>query len=243
MAWFKVDDKLHASRKLLKIPRRHRLAALGLWTLAGSWCADQETDGVVPDYMIEEWGGTSLLVKQLVAVGLWVQLDHNSNATGSQLECNSGATQSQLDYNWQFHNWGEYQPTKAQLQADRKKNAEKLRKWRDRNRDVTEGVTGLQNGSNHERNGAPDPARPDPARPPSISNDIEGGEAAPPSKNCRKHPSWVHDENCHICGADRKDFEAWEAAEAARPKPAREHVHRWILGACNTCEAREEDAA
>lgn len=140
MAWFKVDDKLHAARKVMKIPRRHRLAAVGLWTIAGSWCADQETDGVVPDYMIEEWGGTTLLVKQLVSVGLWLQLE---DAT-------------------EFHDWAEYQPTRAQLEDGRKKNAEKLRKWRERNHDVPGHVTGLQDGSNHLRNAAPDPTRPGP---------------------------------------------------------------------------------
>ena len=68
-------------------------------------------------------------------------------------------------------------------------------------------------------------------------------DVQPPTRTCQKHSTWEHRENCRLCGTDRKAFEAWEAAEAARPKPAREHVHRWILGACNTCEAREEDAA
>lgn len=44
MAWFKVDDKLHSH------PKRYRasLRAMGLWVLAGSWCSDQLTDGVIP---------------------------------------------------------------------------------------------------------------------------------------------------------------------------------------------------
>ena len=71
MAWFKVDDKLHSSRKVMSIPKRQRLAAIGLWTLAGSWSADQETDGIIPDYMIAEWGGTRAVVQALVDAGLW----------------------------------------------------------------------------------------------------------------------------------------------------------------------------
>ena len=39
MAWFKVDDGFHSSRKVLSIPRRSRLAAIGAWTIAGAWCA------------------------------------------------------------------------------------------------------------------------------------------------------------------------------------------------------------
>ncbi|WP_156027643.1 hypothetical protein [Mycetocola saprophilus] len=167
MAWFKVDDKLHASRKVMKIPRRHRLAALGLWTIAGSWCADQETDGVVPDYMIEEWGGTTLLVNQLVTVGLWLQLEDST----------------------EFHNWEEYQPTKEQLDVARKKNAEKLRNWRERNRDVTTDVTELQDGSKPDSNPAPDPTRPNPTRP--LKNSLPEGRESPAKRGTRLSEDWV----------------------------------------------------
>lgn len=140
IAWFKVDDGLHSSRKLLSIPRRYRLAALGLWTISGSWSSSELTDGMIPDYMIDEWGGTKVLADWLVKSGLW----------------------RKLDVNYSFHNWAEYQPTKADIESARKKNAEKLRLWRDRNRGVTEGVTGLQDGSKPVSNPAPDPTRPDP---------------------------------------------------------------------------------
>ena len=143
MAWFKVDDKLHSSPKLLRIPRKYRLSALGLWTLAGSWSADQLTDGKVPDYMVEEWGGTKVLVDWLVKADLWQKVDDVS----------------------QFKNWSEYQPTRAEIEAERDKNREKLRKWRERNRGSNEGVTGLQDGSKPVSNPAPDPTRPDPTRP------------------------------------------------------------------------------
>ena len=140
MAWFKVDDKLHSAPKLLSIPRKYRLAALGLWTISGSWSADQLTDGKVPDYMVEEWGGTKALVEWLVKSGLWVKVDDAS----------------------QFKNWGEYQPTRADIEAEREKNREKLRKWRERNQGSNSDVTGLQTGYEPDSNPAPDPTRPDP---------------------------------------------------------------------------------
>lgn len=140
MAWFKVDDKLHSAPKLLSIPRKYRLAALGLWTIAGSWSADQLTDGVIPDYMVEEWGGTKTLVDWLVKADLWRKVEDGT----------------------EFKNWDEYQPTKADIEAEREKNREKLRKWRERNRESNEGVTGLQDGSKPVSNPAPDPTRPDP---------------------------------------------------------------------------------
>lgn len=96
--WFKVDDSLHSSRKIMSIPRSIRLAAVGLWTIAGSWSADEELDGFVPAYMIAEWGATPKLVAALVTAGLWEPTEEGT----------------------QFHKWSEYQPTRAELEAERR---------------------------------------------------------------------------------------------------------------------------
>jgi len=125
MAWFKVDDKLPTSRKLMKIPRRYRFACLGLWTLAGAWSAGEETDGVIHDHMLEEWGAPQTLVDWLVSVDLWVPYPEGT------------------DSKVRFKNWDEYQPTKEELNHKREKNREKLRHWRDRNRVTGGGVTGF----------------------------------------------------------------------------------------------------
>ena len=169
MAWFKVDDKLHSSRKVMRIPRRHRLAAVGLWTIAGSWSSDQLTDGLVPDYMIEEWGGTPAIVEALVKVGLWQRVDGESGNSGREFE-NSSVEFGNSDVEFQFSNWDEYQPTKADVEDGRRKNAEKLRKWRERNRVTDSDVTGVHDGYEPERNPAPDPTRPDPT--PTTSNEV-----------------------------------------------------------------------
>ena len=71
MSWMKVDDQFHSSDKLLSIPKRHRFQAAGLWAIAGSWVAGQQTDGFVPDYMILEWGPTKKTIDCLVDSGLW----------------------------------------------------------------------------------------------------------------------------------------------------------------------------
>lgn len=95
--WFKVDDSLHSSRKVMSIPRSMRLAAVGLWTIAGSWSAAEELDGFVPGYMVAEWGATSKHVEALVSAGLWERVDDGTR----------------------FHKWSEYQPTRAELEAER----------------------------------------------------------------------------------------------------------------------------
>ncbi|WP_346921327.1 hypothetical protein [Glutamicibacter creatinolyticus] len=110
--WFKVDDKFHGSKKLNQIPKRARFGAAGLWAIAGSWCGDQLTDGSVPDYMIKLWGPPPSAASALVDVGLW-----EKTSTG-----------------YRFLNWAEYQPTKADVEEDRKRTRERVAEWRAKKR-------------------------------------------------------------------------------------------------------------
>jgi len=150
LSWFKVDDGLHASRKLLSIPKRHRFAAVGLWTVAGSWCADQLTDGLVPDYMLEVWGAPPSAPDCLVEAGLWER-----ESSG-----------------YLFRNWHEYQPSKQDVDAERAASRERMRELRARRKQkkpLEQAEVGevfgrtVTNGSENVRN--PDPTRPDPTRP------------------------------------------------------------------------------
>lgn len=106
--WFKVDDGFHSSRKLLSIPKRHRLAAAGLWVISGSWCGQQLTNGRVPDYMLKEWGATPAVVQALLDSGLW--------------EPEDGANV--------FYKWHEYQPSKKDVDAERAASRERMRNLR-----------------------------------------------------------------------------------------------------------------
>lgn len=66
MPWFKVDDGFANSQEVMRIPRRHRCAAAGLYTLAGSWAAKELTDGWVRQYMLAELCGTKAVIHLLV---------------------------------------------------------------------------------------------------------------------------------------------------------------------------------
>lgn len=164
--WFKVDDSFHSSRKLLSIPKRHRLAAAGLWVIAGSWCGQQLTDGHVPDYMLKEWGATPAIVKALVDSGLWIP-ESDANV---------------------FHSWGEYQPSKQDVSAERAASRERMRdlrasrkqrKPRDSGEETEVFRRTSPNSSESVRN--PDPTRPDP-----VSKDTEGeASQAPPAPKKR----------------------------------------------------------
>lgn len=71
MAWFKVDDAFHSSKPVVRIPRRYRAQAVGLWILAGTWCVRHETGGKIPNYVAAELGATAALTQHLVDSGLW----------------------------------------------------------------------------------------------------------------------------------------------------------------------------
>lgn len=181
MAWFKVDDQFHASRKLNSIPKRHRLQAAGLWAIAGSWVSGQETDGFVPDYMIQVWSPTQKTVDSLVESGLWIRENNG----------------------FRFYSWLNYNPSKEDSDAKRAASKERMRQSRERNRRQTDGESRNQT-SKHAGNGAsdedvtpqhpnvtggtlqrPDPTRPDPT---PITTNVVIKESAPakpekPKKN------------------------------------------------------------
>jgi hypothetical protein len=156
MTWFKVDDRLPGSRKLLRIPRARRAAAIGIWTLAGAWCARELSNGEVPAELLVDIGGTAREAKDLVDSGLW--------------EVTEGG--------WQFHDWFDYQPSREEVLRDRKAHADRQQAYRERkraerdgNRDTSRGhnVTVDIDSSDADVTPAVTDARPDPSRPvPSI---------------------------------------------------------------------------
>src|SRR6188768_753677 len=100
MPWFKVDDNLAFHHKVVAAGN----PAMGLWCRAGSLCAQQLTDGFIPDHMIATLG-TKAQAERLVKVGLW--------------DCAEGG--------YRFHEWDERQPSKASVEAERAAAAERMR--------------------------------------------------------------------------------------------------------------------
>lgn len=139
MTWFKVDDKFHDHRK----SRAAKKAAVGVWTLAGSWCADNLMDGFVPRAVLSRWG-TPADAARLVASGLWVESERDG------------------EKGWQFVNWHEFQPSKAEIEAEREATKERVRKWREQRRSNAVGNTVTNTVSNAA------PSRPVPSRPLTV---------------------------------------------------------------------------
>lgn len=95
MPYFPVDDGFSSHPKVTRLrrgPTRER--AIGLWTLAGSWCAFNLTDGHIPPGQVAELGCTSAAAQWLVDVRLWHAAGHDCPAC-PQPEPGG----------WVFHEW------------------------------------------------------------------------------------------------------------------------------------------
>ena len=104
MVWFNVDDGFSTSPKVLGIQRTDRMAAVGLWTFAGSWCAKHMTDGHFGSFMLDEWGADQVSVDALAGAVLWERTPEG----------------------FVFHNWAKWQRTREQIEA--KRESERVRK-------------------------------------------------------------------------------------------------------------------
>lgn len=120
MTWFAVDDQMHDHEKFLDIPPD----AASLWLHAGSWSAGHRTDGFIPASLIRRWRGcTKRSAAELVARGLWEE------ATGSDGKPG-----------WRFHQWGQWQPLKAEYETPTDQLRWKRRKALQRNRLLCEEI-------------------------------------------------------------------------------------------------------
>ncbi|MCW2632075.1 MAG: hypothetical protein JWR88_1037 [Pseudonocardia sp.] len=104
MPWFRVDDSFHSHPKTMAAGTH----AVGLWMRCGSYCAQHLTDGFVPVDVVKAYG-TNALARRLVDVGFW----------------------DVVQGGYQFHDWSDYQPSREQVQAERRHAAERQRRARD----------------------------------------------------------------------------------------------------------------
>lgn len=196
MAWFKVDDGFYTSKKVLSIPRQQRLAAVGLWVMAGNWSARELTDGVVPAYVLAEIGATPRLRQALVTARLW--LDHGSAGI-------------------EFHGWAEYQPTRAKVEDDRERERIRKEKYRMSHRDTDRTPSSVPPSVQAEsqgESGHPDPTRPDPTNTPNGVRPRKRGTRLPePFIVTREMRDWAAQEvpAVDVDTTTRKFVDYWRA--------------------------------
>ena len=101
MPWFKVDDSFYRHPKTAPLS----FAAKGVWIHAGTWCADQLTDGFVPERILRSWHVPPELVAELVDAECWIKVDGG----------------------YQFHDWLDYQPSRESVLASNFKAKQRMR--------------------------------------------------------------------------------------------------------------------
>jgi hypothetical protein len=179
MTWFKVDDGLHSHPKAMAAS----LAAVGLWTVAGSWAGKHLTDGLIPDHAISSLArGQVELAKELVAAGLWTRVKGG----------------------YRFHDWTDRNPSKEKVESDRAKKAAAgraggLASGRARSK-------GSKPGSTNEARASP---LVEPPTRPSSSTKKRGSDGAPATQatraadpECPQHVG-LPAHNCRACRSEQ----------------------------------------
>lgn len=103
---FNVDLGFYDSDEVLSIPRKVRAAAIGIWTLCGSYSANKLTDGYVSAEALRVLGCTPLIRDALIASTLWD--DAGDDAA-------------------QFSRWPKWQRTREEIVSFRAAEAERKR--------------------------------------------------------------------------------------------------------------------
>jgi hypothetical protein len=142
VTWFKVCDSMHSHPKTEKAGHE----AIGLWSLAGSWCSDQLTDGHITEErcvrLIGDRKVALKLVQRLVDAGLWVRTEDG----------------------YRFHEWLHRNPSAQEVKAEKDRKRRNVADYRQRrNQSATDPVTGNKDGKQPATFSVPDPD-PDPRR-------------------------------------------------------------------------------
>ena len=198
--WFMVDDKLHSHMKAA----RAGAEAMGLWVLAGSWAADQLTDGFIPDYMALRLDSKAKRhAASLVAAGFWI------------------AAEREGERGWQFHEWTDFQPTKEEVQVKRAAARDRMKRVR-----ANKGAGSRELPANEQRSSRDvriTPAQPNPSHPMPLGVESSRGGSpsvpadSPPPRKCAQHRNSRDAPSCGACKDARLEREDWDKALKDRP--------------------------
>ncbi|MEU8275709.1 hypothetical protein ACFYOK_10790 [Microbispora bryophytorum] len=138
MVWLRFDDQFPIHRKVSRLSD----AAFRLHVSALFWCARNLTDGVVPEEDLDDVCARvrtpERFVTELVKRGLW----HEAGQ-----ECSSEFCPAPVDDGWAIHDYLEFQPSKAKVAKDRQANADRQRRWRERQAESHSRSNAVSNGA------------------------------------------------------------------------------------------------
>lgn len=139
MTWFKIDDKIHESVKF----RGAGLFGRALWFMAGVKCASKNTDGVAEELVVkdaaylaevDDWLAAA---EQLVKVGMW----HDAKSIRKCDRCVEATGGGKLPAGaFYFHDWNDWQLSKASQSTDEAKRKETRKRRLHRNKGLVEQI-------------------------------------------------------------------------------------------------------
>lgn len=174
MPWVRFDDDFPNHRKVEPLSD----GAYRLHSTAIFWSSKQLTDGCIPKRDLTFVAPRTMkrpqkFVDELVAAGLWEVVEEG----------------------WELHDFLDYQPSKDQVIAERKKTAERQKRWRERHgKTVTDSVrdavsNGVTDGVTNAAPSRPVPTRPSYRETPADADGTLFDEPPPPKKKAsRKKP-------------------------------------------------------
>jgi hypothetical protein len=132
MPWVKLDDRFPSHRKVALLSDR----AFRLYVSALCWSSENLTEGRITQrelpLVAARLRGVKTAASELEAAQLWDRVDDG----------------------WQIHDFLEYNPDRARVQADREANAARQQAWRDRKRAEREAKKAAEEAArNAPRNG------------------------------------------------------------------------------------------
>ncbi len=122
MPWVRLDDRFPSHRKVALLSDR----AFRLHVSAICWCAENLTDGHISDRelpLVSHMRGVKATAAQLQDAGLW----------------------DRVESGWLIHDYLDYNPSREQVIAERKKNAERQERFRQRRKGQSKSPNGGRN--------------------------------------------------------------------------------------------------
>ena len=154
MPWLRVDDAFPGHKKLVPLEddARRWADAVALWLAGGCYCSANLTDGHIPAVRLARltpMGGAraTKAADDLVEVGLWRRVDDG----------------------YEVHDFLDFNPSKKQVEEERRQKTDRQRKWRETRDDARDAH--VDASTSPLRDGAVDgavepvPSRPVPTRP------------------------------------------------------------------------------
>ena len=116
MSWVRIDDKAWSHPKLQALSPK----AVKVWLFALCWSNSHQTNGRIPSKSVPLLGGNASVSRQLCDQKLWERFDPEKHEGPDGFE------------GWVIHDFLEFQPSKAQREAEKRASNERVRRFRER---------------------------------------------------------------------------------------------------------------